>query len=198
MELLLIRHALPVRIDPTPGQIADPELSPMGKAQAERLAQWLAGERIHAIYSSPQRRARETAAPLAAVHGLSIEIEPGVVELDRDADSYVPLEELKAESYGAWKALVDGGLTASIDVDLFRKTVVTAVERIITKHPGERVAVVCHGGVINAWAARVLGIDRPIFFEPGYTSVHRFLAASTGERSVVCLNDVAHLRDVGA
>lgn len=198
MELLLIRHALPVRIDPVPGRIADPELSATGRAQAERLARWLASERIDAIYSSPQRRARETAMPLAASRGVSVEIEPGVVELDRDADSYVPLEELKAESYGAWKALVDGGLTASIDVDLFRKTVVTAIERIITEHPGKRVAVVCHGGVINAWAARVLGIDRPIFFEPGYTSVHRFLAASTGERSVVSLNDVAHLREGSA
>jgi 2,3-bisphosphoglycerate-dependent phosphoglycerate mutase len=196
VELLLIRHALPVRIDPSPGRIADPELSEIGRAQAQRLERWLARERIDAVYSSPQRRARETAEPLAAAHGLSVVLEPGVMEFDRDAESYVPLEELKAESYGAWKALVDGGLYASIDIDFFRKTVVTAVERIVAKHPGERVAVVCHGGVINAWAGRVLGIERTIFFEPGYTSVHRFLAASSGERSVVSLNEVAHLRDL--
>ena len=50
--------------------------------------------------------------------------------------------------------------------------------------------------MINAWAAHVLGIDAPIFFDPGYTSVQRFLAASTGERSVRSLNETAHLRGV--
>jgi probable phosphoglycerate mutase len=193
VELLLIRHALPVRIDPSPGRIADPELSEIGRAQAQRLERWLARERIDAVYSSPQRRARETAEPLAAAHGLSVVLEPGVMEFDRDAESYVPLEELKAESYGAWKALVDGGLYASIDIDFFRKTVVTAVERIVAKHPGERVAVVCHGGVINVFLAVVLGLDRHLWFEPGYTSISRVAAARTGPRSLLSLNETAHL-----
>lgn len=44
MELLLVRHALPVRrrLDDGP---ADPELSPEGREQAERLAAYLSGER---------------------------------------------------------------------------------------------------------------------------------------------------------
>ena len=62
--------------------------------------------------------------------------------------------------------------------------VVEAVERIVAAHPGQRVAVVCHGGVINAYAGHVLGIDEPLFFLPAYTSISRVLAASTGERSI--------------
>jgi probable phosphoglycerate mutase len=49
--------------------------------------------------------------------------------------------------------------------------------------------------VINAWAAHVLGMTRALFFQPDYTSVNRFLCASGGERSVLTLNETAHLRE---
>jgi len=194
VELVLIRHALPLRVEGVSGTPADPALSEQGRLQVERLQRWLEGERIDAIYASPLRRAQETAAPLAAERGLEIVVEPGIAEFDRDSESYVPLEELKAENRAHWKELVDGGMYASLDIDAFRRTVVEAVERIVAAHARQRVALVCHGGVINAWAAHVLGVERPVFFEPGYTSLHRFLAASSGERSVLSLNEVAHLR----
>ena len=54
--------------------------------------------------------------------------------------------------------------------------------------------MVCHGGVINAWAAEVLGIEPRLFFDPTYTSINRFVAARSGERSLVSLNEAAHLR----
>ncbi|MFM8973933.1 MAG: histidine phosphatase family protein [Actinomycetota bacterium] len=70
MEILWIRHAEPERIESGSGVPADPALTAAGRAQAERLAAWLAGEQIDVVYASPQRRARETAAPIAAAHGL--------------------------------------------------------------------------------------------------------------------------------
>ena len=195
MELIIIRHALPVRIANPDGSPADPPLSETGLRQAARLAAYLSDERIDALYSSPMRRALETAQPLAAARALEIAQEPGLVELDHRANAYVPMEELKAENREAWLALVRGGLYASIDIDAFRRGVVETFERIIAAHPGRRVAAVCHSGVINAWAAHVLGIGAPIFFDPGYTSVQRFLAASSGERMLGSLNELAHLRD---
>ena len=83
---------------------------------------------------------------------------------------------------------------AGVDIAAFRKSVVDAIEGLVREHRGRRVGVVCHGGVINAWAGHVLGIEDPLFFEPTYTSINRFLAAGTGERSVVSLNEAAHLR----
>ena len=195
MELLLIRHALPLRIENPDGRPADPPLSETGRAQAERVAEWLRGERIDALYASPMRRAQETAAPIAERLGLSPRSEPGVVEYDVAAAVYVPLEERKAADPEGWREAVQGGLYAGIDIDAFRRTVVATLDRIVSLHGGERVAVVCHGGVINAWAAHVLEIPRPLFFEPAYTSVSRFLAARSGERSVVTLNEAAHLRE---
>lgn len=194
MELIVIRHALPVRIANADGSPADPPLSEMGRQQAARLAAWLKDDRIDALYASPMRRALETAEPLAAARALAIAREAGLVELDHRANAYVPMEELKVQDYDAWLALVQGGLYANIDVVAFRRGVVESFERIIAAHPRQCVAVVCHSGVINAWAAHVLGIEAPIFFDPGYTSIQRFLAASSGERMVASLNELAHLR----
>ena len=194
MELLLIRHALPLRVENSDGTPADPPLAPAGCEQADRLADWLGSEAIDGLYSSPLKRAYQTAVPVSARQGLEIRIEPGVVEFDPDAELYIPLEELKANDYERWKELVQGGFYASIDIGAFQREVVGALERIIAGHLGERVAVVCHGGVINAWTSHVLGIANPLFFDPTYTSVSRFLAAGSGERSVVSLNESAHLR----
>ena len=198
MELLLIRHALPQRVVNRDGKPADPPLSDHGRAQAASLARWLSGEPLHAIYTSPLQRASETARPLADATELPVEVEPGVVELDHLSDTYVPLEELKAANREQWLELIRGGLYAGIDLELFRHNVTASVERIIADHPNQRVAIVCHGGVINAWAAHVLGIEAPLFFDPTYTSINRFLAARSGERSVASLNEMAHLRELRA
>jgi probable phosphoglycerate mutase len=194
LELLFIRHALPLRVEREDGKPADPRLSDAGREQAERLARWLAAEPIHAIYSSPMARARETAAPLARAKGISARIEPALVEMDHLSQRYIPMEELKAMDREAWLALVQGGLYAEVDLPAFRENVRRAVERIVADHSGERVAIVCHGGVINAWGGAVLGIDEPFFVDVGYTSISRFLAAGSGERSLRSLNETAHLR----
>ena len=191
----MIRHGLPLRVETADGRPADPSLSSEGRGQAEKLAAWLATESIDALYSSPLQRARETAQALARQCGRDVTIEPGVVELDHLSSSYVPMEELKATDYPRWQELVQqGGLYAHVDLPAFRRNVVETLERIIAAHRGARVAVCCHGGVINAWAGHVIGVEDPFFLDVGYTSVSRFLAASSGERSVVSINETAHLR----
>ncbi len=194
MELLLIRHGLPVRRETSDGSAADPPLSRHGQGQAEALARWLANERIHHLYASPMRRAQETAAPLAAAQGHAIRTESGVAEFDADSEVYVPLEQVKAEDPARWKAMVDSGFYLGGDAEVFRKTVIASLDEIVGRHPGECVAVVCHGGVINAWVAAVLGTERLFLFEPEYTSIHRFLVSRAGDRSLKALNETAHLR----
>jgi len=194
MELLLIRHGLPLRVENEDGQAADPALSELGREQAERLAEWLAPEPIDALYASPLRRALETAAPLARAKQLEVVVEPGVIEFDWRSQTYIPLEEIKAADPAAWRELVTGGLYAGIDIDAFHRTAVASLESIVARHAGCRVAVVCHGGVINAFAAHVLGLDAHLFFDPVYSGINRFLAASDGTRSVATLNESGHLR----
>ncbi len=193
MDLLLIRHGLPLRVERDDGLPADPPLSAEGRAQAERVALWLAHESIDHIVSSPLLRARETAAPLAEALGLPVEIEPRVAEYDRDSALYVPLEELRRTDYPAWKAFMQTGYPEGVEIERFIVDVQSALDACISRHRGRRVAVFCHGGVINVFAAQVLGSARPLFFQPDYTSINRFAAASSGERSVIALNETAHL-----
>ena len=196
MELLLIRHGLPERVVNDDGTPADPPLSAIGREQAARVARWLDGTPIDRIYASPLLRARETAAPLAALRSLAVDISEGVREYDAEAESYIPMEDLKVQDYEAWKRLVSGGYAPEVDFLDFYHTVIAAVEAIIAANPGRRVAVFCHGGVINAWAAHVLGLKPQLFVDARYTSVNRFFAAASGERSLASLNETAHLRDL--
>ena len=196
MELILIRHALPLRVEKQDGSPADPGLSETGIEQARKLARWMESEHLDVLYSSPLNRAKMTAQALANVKGIEIRIEPGVKEFDNRSSVYIPLEELRSKDYESWRKLVDGGFGALYDLKDFQKTVVASLEQIISQHSGNRVAVVCHGGVINLWAAHVLGLSRPnLFFAPEYTSLNRFLASGKGQRSVASLNETAHLRD---
>jgi len=188
-----VRHALPVRLQTSDGTPADPPLSDEGHAQAERMAAFLAHESIDRVYCSPMQRARQTAAPLAARLTLTPILEPGVAEFDQNADRYIPMEELKRTDPERWRALMAAGWYGEMDPEVFRKTVLESMERIIADNGGGRVAVVCHGGVINVWAAHVLEIQRHLFFAPHYTSIHRFMASSRGHRSLLSLNEAAHL-----
>ena len=196
MDLLLVRHAEPVRIVDAEGP-ADPPLHQRGIEQAERLAKWLAGERLDGVWSSPMRRAMETAAPVAAAHGVELVVDEELAEFDREATSYIPYEELKATRDERFLAMIDGRFDHyDVDPVTFQQGIVAAMEHIITANPGKVVAVVCHGGVINAYLAHVLGIDRLLFFEPAYTGISRVVAARTGARSVASINEAAHLRDL--
>ena len=194
MDLLLIRHAEPVRIVEAEGP-ADPPLADRGREQAERLAAWLHDEPLDDIWSSPMRRAMETAAPVGAAHGLDVVVDDELAEFDREATSYIPYEELKATRDERFLAMVEGRFDEyAVDPVEFRDAVVGAVERVIAANPGRTVAVVCHGGVINAFIGHILGIERPLWFEPVYTGITRVAASRQGARSLVTLNEAAHLR----
>ncbi len=194
MELLLIRHAQPVKIVGATGP-ADPDLSERGLRQAELLAGYLAEEGIGAVFASPMRRAVQTAAPLADALGAEIATDERLAEFDRLADTYIPIEEMRAARDERFLAMVNDDYSAwGVDMGRFRSEVVEAVEEIVAAHPGGRVGIVCHGGVINAYLGHILGVAKNSFFTPDYTSINRVAASRGGVRSLVRLNEVGHLR----
>ena len=172
MELLLIRHGLPEKVVTTDGSPADPPLSAIGLKQAELVAEYLKDVRLDRLYSSPMRRAHQTAIPLARAQSLDIETEDGVAEYDRDAGSYIPVEQLKEENYEQWQNLMKGEM-GNVDFRVFYDTAVSSLARIADDNRG---------------------IRPMMFFNPNYTSVSRFKVASTGEKSVITLNEYFHLK----
>ena len=195
MEIVLVRHALPLRVELETG-IADPELAAEGHEQAAKMAAYLGIEDVEAVYVSPLRRALETARPLCEVLGLEAVVSEGVAEFDRNSREYVPVEELRATNDPRWEKLLRGEWDGvDEDPSIFKARVVATVEDLIARHPGGRVVVVCHGGVINQYLAHVLGIETHVgFFYPKYTSIHRVMAARSGQRSIVSINEASHLR----
>lgn len=198
MELVLVRHALPVRIDVAPGgAAADPGLAPAGREQAARVVQALTGDRVTAVYSSPAARARQTAQPLADALGLEAVIEPGLAEFDTADPSYVPVEELRAAGDPRWHALVRGDLYGrGVDPVAFRSGVVAAVEAIAARHPGGRAVLFTHAGATNAYLGHLLGQQHAIWFAPDYCSISRAAVARDGRRGVVSLNETGHVREL--
>jgi probable phosphoglycerate mutase len=195
VELVLVRHGLPIRVENEPGTPADPPLSDEGLDQARRVAEWLAPEGFDVVYSSPMRRAVETAQPLAQRLGLDVVIDDELAELDRGHHFYVPVEELKATGDPRYQQLLDGTLYGDVDVETWSKVAALAVQRVIEAHPGERIALFAHGGVINAYLSTLLGLDTMFFFGPGYTSISRVKVGDYSDRLMLhSLNEMPHLR----
>jgi probable phosphoglycerate mutase len=198
VELILVRHALPERKEAVEGA-ADPGLTAEGHRQAELLARYLSTEPIDALYTSPLARARQTATPLEQALDLVATVIEDVAEFDRDSSEYIPIEQLKAEGDPRFYDLTSDAWGGNDPRDGFAARVTAAVDSLIEAHAGHTIVVVCHGGVINLVLSAVLGIlsDGPGFFYPNYTSIHRVAASRSGVRSIITINETAHLRNTG-
>ena len=194
MQLVLVRHGQARRVEATEGP-ADPPLSESGRAQAERLADWLRDhERVDHLVVSPLLRARQTAEPIARRTGLTPEVVGALAEFDARSSSYIPLEDMKATRDPRLQAMLDGrweALGNELDPHRFRRGVVDALDHLAAGRPGQTVVVVCHGAVINAYLGDVIGASRLLWFEPRYTSMHRVLVSRSGVRSLETLNEMA-------
>lgn len=195
MQLLLVRHALPLRSEH--GEGADPDLSETGLQQVARLPEALARFPISRVVSSPQRRAIQTAEPLAQVRELPIEIEDRLAEYDRDLTSYIPIEQIRTEFPQEWARMAQGHLPSAVDEDAFRARVRGAVDDLVAAaDPDETIAAFSHGGVINVVLHEILGTARLLSFPIDYVSVTRLLFSRTGQATVATVNATEHVWDL--
>lgn len=195
MQLLLVRHALPLRSDT--GQGSDPDLSTDGVEQAERLPGALARFPITRLVSSPQRRAVQTAQPVADALGLTVEIDERLAEYDRDMAHYIPIEQIAAEFPEELARLASGKLPSTVDQDAFVARIVAGVGDLVgTGDHQETVAVFSHGGVINALLHHILRTEKILSFNVDYAGVTRILSSREGEFYVASVNGTEHVWDL--
>lgn len=201
MQLVLVRHAQPGRALTTSGP-ADPELTELGVTQAARvpevITRFAGGEhRITRVVSSPQRRARDTAAPTAEKLGLPVEVSDGLAEYDRDLPAYIPIEDAKRDFRAAYERIKAGHLPEQIDGPAFIGRVLTTVSDIVTAaDPADTVVAFAHGGVINVLLQDILGLPRPLTFPIDYCSITRILFSRSGTRTAATINENAHVWDL--
>ncbi|AWT57165.1 histidine phosphatase family protein [Mycolicibacterium smegmatis] len=195
MQLLLIRHALPLRSEP--GQGSDPVLSDVGLQQAARLPDALKRFPVTRVVSSPQRRAVQTGEPLAGALGLPVEIDERLAEYDRDMSHYVPIEQIAQENPAELARLAGGHLPSGVDEEEFAGRIGAAFDDLVAAGNHEdTVAVFSHGGVINVALHRILKTERLLSFHIDYASVTRVLASRSGRLSVASVNSTEHVWDL--
>jgi broad specificity phosphatase PhoE len=195
MQVLLVRHALPLRSEH--GEGSDPDLSDHGLAQVERLPEALARFPISRVVSSPQRRAIRTAEPVAAARELHVEIDDRFAEYDRGLPLYIPVEQIRDENPQEWERMAQGHLPSAVDEDAFRGRVRAAVDDLVAAaDPEDTVAVFSHGGVINVLLHEILGTARLLSFPIDYASVTRLLYSRSGQATVATVNAIEHVWDL--
>jgi probable phosphoglycerate mutase len=140
-------------------------LTALGAEQAARLPARLAALPIHAIYSSPLERTRETAAPLAAERGLDVRVCDEAIELgfgDWTSEAFATLErDVRWQRFNSLRSFTrapGGELMPEVQTRMVR-----AIEGIRAAHRGETVAVFSHGDVIRAAMAYFLGVPLDLF-----------------------------------
>lgn len=193
---MVIRHGRPETVRSSSG--ADPQLTVEGRRQAARLADFLADHpdlTPERVVSSPMRRAVQTAEPIAGRLGVELRVDDRLAEFDQGAPAYVPIEDGGADKAAQWRAL-ESGIWGEHHFDpiAFERRVLAAFDDVIAGNGGRRVAVVCHGGVLNAFLCRLLGRRRSMFVQADYTSFSRVLASSEGVRQLRSINETPHLR----
>lgn len=205
-ELILVRHGQQVWPDENAsnGDWIDPPLSDLGLRQADAVADYLASEAVAAVYSSNLQRANVTGERIAQRHGLSVEVIPDLAEFHfygqlkpsqrpRDVLGEKVLKGSHDRFFQTKKWDSFPLSESSID---FRRRVAYSVEAALVHHPGERVVVACHGGVINAYIAEILDLAQDMFFPASHASVHR-LSFKGHQRVVTGLNEDRFLADAG-
>lgn len=197
-EFLLVRHALPL------SGLSDPGLGGEGHEQARRLGVWLQAETIDRVLCSPMRRAIETAEGMVAamgVDGLAPVILEELRELGEEGpsgDEYIPAEEIP-DVHPVVQALAQGryeDVQPRHEWENFHRKAKLGLETLLTTCPAGRVAVVAHGGIINAMLAGLLGLPGVFWFYPEYTSITRIESLPSGRVVLRSVNEVAHLTAV--
>jgi broad specificity phosphatase PhoE len=141
---------------------ADPPLNALGRRQSAELAETLAGEALARVFTSPLRRASETAEIVA--RRLALEVEPlePLREIDVGAWSGLTRDEVAArfpDAYARWLERAPHGFEDGETYDQLAARVLPAIRRLAERHPSETLLVVTHGGPSRVIQAHAAGID---------------------------------------
>jgi len=200
MRLILVRHGQTQHnADGLVQGRADIPLSELGQRQAAALATALADEPIAAVVSSPLRRARDTAVAIAAVHGLTVLVEPELVEMDVGGMEGLSGAQMRSrypdvltrwlEPGGTAVPLPGGESLAAVQARAWQ-----VVTRLGERFPGDTVVAVTHNFVIAGIVCRALDVPLDGFRRFRIDVASRTTVEIGPERCLVLhLNDTCHL-----
>ncbi len=187
------------------GGYDDQSLSELGRKQAQALAARMRAIPVTAIYSSPIKRAWQTASVVGESLCLEVRVDAELREVDLQPMAPHLLANLKSEERAiAVRSYLHDVEVAALQVGIWSKIpgcesstalrtrLTSVVNRLASQHFGQRIVIVTHSGAINAYIAATLGLERDFFFPASNTSIS--VMRVKGQRHLLIkLNDVAHL-----
>jgi ribonuclease H / adenosylcobalamin/alpha-ribazole phosphatase len=181
---------------------ADPALAPLGEQQAEALAREIAARGgVDAIVASPLLRTLQTAERVAHATGASIDIEPGIAECsfgEWDGYTFAEVSERWPVELAAWLASTDVAPPGGESFAECRDRVDRARRDLLTRHGGQRVAVISHVTPIKLMTG--ICVDAPLSslyrMELAPCSLTTIAWFADGNSSLFGFAESAHLRGV--
>lgn len=187
---------------------ADVALSPLGLRQAETMAEWARSlPCVDEVWSSPLVRARDTAGPIAAARGLTVQIAAELAELDAgifQGHLWAELETRFPEEVARWRSgdadfAIPGGESRAQLAARGR----AALESLAAR-AGGAIVVVAHGGILTAALGSLLGRTHPLLAAAAERPFTRLPALANCSVStlrwpgpdLLAFNETAHLAGV--
>ncbi len=202
MRLILVRHGETERNSEArlQGRGTDLPLNERGRNQVQYLGLALKDEKLEAIYSSPLRRALETAQAISAHHHLQVHTDHALEEIDMGSIDGLDLAQVKKSQADFWKRWREEDYSVPLpggeSVLQVRQRAWGAVQGILGLHREGTVAVVSHALCLQTVITAILGVPLSIFprFRLGLASITTFQIDD--ERTIlVCLNETCHLKN---
>jgi probable phosphoglycerate mutase len=177
------------------GRTPNVHLNEQGQKQAKALAQRLANIKLSAIYASPLERTMETAQAIAQHHQLEVQPQPGLLEVDYGKWTGQKITKLtKKKSWRTIQFYPSGaGFPGGETMYHMQSRFVQEVNALVSRHPGEIIAIVGHADLIKSAVAHYLGVHFDLFQRIVISTASITTVAFTpvGPR-VVCVNDTNH------
>lgn len=176
----------------------DIELNETGRRQAELLAESLSELKIEAVYSSPLKRALNTARAIARRQRLEVEVSPGLIDCDFGQWQGLPLREVREKDKELYRQWAESPQLVKIpggeSLDEVRERALGMVNEVMAEHGG-RVVLVSHRVVNKVLICALLGLDNSHFWNirqdvGGIT----FFSYENGRLVLTRHNDTSYLR----
>jgi 2,3-bisphosphoglycerate-dependent phosphoglycerate mutase len=202
-EVILVRHgasapAVPGQPFPLLDGHGDPPLAPEGEAQAERVAERLAGEGLSGLFVTTLTRTHRTAAPLAARTGLEPVVVPDLREVSlgewEGGEFRIRMAQgdpvaIQAVAEQRWEVIPGAETMASL-AERVRAGILAIVAGC---GPDARAAAIVHGGVIGEVCRQATGSRPFAFVHADNGSITRLVVLGDGTWLLRSFNDTAHL-----
>ena len=177
---------------------SDEDINDLGYAQARSLSSRLIGMPIASVYTSPLKRAHNTALILSKPHNLDLKVLDDLIEIQLGDWQGLHMDEISQKWPELWKqSRIDPSEVTMPNGESFQQVTeraARAFEMIVADNQDKQVAMVTHDVVIRVLVAHILGASNSIYrqFEIHNASLST-IRVTDGKARLITLNDTSHL-----